>query len=120
MPRSCLVLSLAQDALVTLALRCPTLHTPPSSLDPVTVLGGSQKPDHFVVYMSLDSCAPEPIKNTCKEGEMRGGQRGIVGLTHLLSEGTIRDQPCTADQSLVLPACLPCLFASGEEFGEVS
>lgn len=74
-PRFCLVLSLAQDALVTLALRCPTLHTPPSSLDPVTVLGGSQKPDHFVIYTSLDPCAPEPIKNTCKEGEMRGSER---------------------------------------------
>lgn len=34
---------------------CPTPHTPGSSLDDsVTVLGGSQKPDHFVVYMSLD------------------------------------------------------------------
>lgn len=49
-------------------------HTSGSSLDSVTVLGGSQKPDHFVVYMSLDPRAPEPIKNTRKEGRVRGSE----------------------------------------------
>lgn len=39
----------------------------------MTVLGGSQKPDHFLVYMSLEPCTG-PIKNTPKEGEMRGSQ----------------------------------------------
>lgn len=40
----------------------------------LTVLDGSQKPDHFVVYMSLEPCASELIKNAPKEGEMRGSQ----------------------------------------------
>lgn len=51
-------------------------HTPQARplMTQVTVLGGSQKPDHFVVYMSLESCASKPIKNTPKEGEMRASE----------------------------------------------
>lgn len=56
---------------------CPAPHTPGTSLgDSVTVLGGSQRPDHFVVYMSLDPCAPEPIKNTPQRGRDEGVRDG--------------------------------------------
>lgn len=121
------VLRKAQDALLTLALLCltqPIPHTSGSSLDDsVIVLCENQKPDHFVVHMNLDLCASEPIKDTPKEGEMRGSemerQTPGQGFTAepgslVFSKGTIRDHPCTGDQSHVLPACLILVCPWGE------
>lgn len=87
-------------------------HASDSSLDDLmTVLGGSQKPDHFVVYMSLDPCTPEPIKNTPKEGRVRGSEmdsqtpgRGFVASS---LRGTIHAHLTKA--MAFLPASHSCL-----------
>lgn len=101
---------------------CPTPHTSGSSLDDsVTVLGGSQKPDHFVVYMSLEPCASEPIRNTPKEGEIRGSEmdsqtpgQGFIAepgsLVFSQREGTIRDHHAQLTKAMsCLPASRSCL-----------
>lgn len=87
-----------------------------SSLDDsVTVLGGTQKPDHFVVYMSLDPPCPRTHQKYPQRGTgegVRDGQpdsgarfRSIFSQTEPL--GTIRAQLTKA--MTFLPASHSCL-----------
>lgn len=120
----CPVLSLAQHALVTLAPSCvaplhpthPHTHTFQAQALFRDYTGWEpEKPDHFVVYTCLDPWALEPIMRPSKEGEMRGSEvdkqtteQDFIQSSPTFSEETIREHPCTADQSYVLSAGLPC------------
>lgn len=67
----CLVLCLAQDALVTLSPSCPAppLHT----YCPGSSWVGTRKPDHFAVYMCLDPCVPELYPQGRRDERVRDG-----------------------------------------------
>lgn len=106
----CLAPGLAADALVTLLPSCfaPPPHTycPGSNLDSVTAGWELGKSDHFAVHMCLTLC-PRTHWNTPADFRAQGKTSCKARLPRLLSEGTVRDQPCTADQSHALSA-FPC------------